>query len=393
MELLGAIVSGYKSLNQVQVPLGGLTVLFGQNGAGKTNIIEALGAHDPLAREELRRSGGQQAHDRARVGLVTRFRVFADGTGPDAPPLLEMLAAPWAAGMSPRDITEGIGAYCGSCWWLEGGDLYSEADRATLTSAYAVVRTSLLADVEPVALADATALLDLLLEDPVLIVQEDFAVELSFDRATPIGAEIVRLAAAIGEYADGVFGHLLSSLQSWTGRWPPLMKMMRGPGAQPSDDDDIVVPVGFGWLVEHLGGVRVVSGDVAALEAALDRALEGAHDALWHRPVDGVDEFCENCISPDHGGRVDPARDPYLARHVPRATWVDTVDGWSRVRPSLIAAIGVVEEETNRQLPSFVAEQGTVRLRITDPGEWAGRSTRCNLMFDVAAGETTLTAD
>src|SRR4051794_31900995 len=109
MELIGAIISDYKSLHQVEVPLGGLTILFGPNGAGKTNIIEALGAHDPLARRELQRTGGQQRQDRARVGLVTRFEVAADGVGPDADRMLAMLAAPWEAGIPPLDITEGIG--------------------------------------------------------------------------------------------------------------------------------------------------------------------------------------------------------------------------------------------------------------------------------------------
>jgi len=50
MQLVGAIISDYKSVRHAEVPLGGLTVLCGPNGAGKTNLIEALGAHDPLAK-------------------------------------------------------------------------------------------------------------------------------------------------------------------------------------------------------------------------------------------------------------------------------------------------------------------------------------------------------
>ena len=46
MELIGAVVSDYKSVRHAEVPLGGLTVLCGPNGAGKTNLIEAIGAHD-----------------------------------------------------------------------------------------------------------------------------------------------------------------------------------------------------------------------------------------------------------------------------------------------------------------------------------------------------------
>lgn len=390
MELIGAIVSGFKSLDHTELPLGGLTILFGPNGAGKTNIIEALGAHDPLARSALRRAGGQENHDRARVGLVTRVSVGADGTGPDAEELLEMLAAPWAAGLEPLDITEGMGAYCGSCWWLEGGDLYEAADRANLPAAYSVVRNSLLAGA-PASLARAAAkLVDLLLDEPVVIVQEDFSVELTFDRSTPKGTEIVRLGEELEAHVDGVLSHLLGPMRSWTGRFPPLTTMTRGPGAQPADDDDEITPAGFGWLVERLGGIRVVSGDFSGIEAVLDDALESVHDSLWHRipeeyGEDG-DEFCERCLHPSHGGRVSPEADAFLARLV-RSDWLETDDGWSRVRPSLVAALGVLEEETNRQLPAFVAEQGIVRMRISSPEEWTKAGARCELLFDVSPGD------
>lgn len=390
MELVGAIVSDYKSLDQVEVPLGGLTILFGPNGAGKTNIIEALGAHDPLARDALRRAGGQQIQGRARVGLVTRFAVAADGTGPDAERLLEMLAAPWAAGLAPLDITEGIGAYSGSCWWLEGGDLYDEADRSSLDAAYRVVRAALLTAAAPETQAAACELIDLLLEEPLLVVQEDFAVELSFDRATAKGAEIRRLGEVIRAGAHGVLHHLLGPMFDWTGRWPPLTTMSRGPGAEPADDGETITPAGFGWVVEQLGGVRVVSGDIDALEAVLDQTLEAVHDSLWHRPAEDydppADEFCMNCLRPNHGGRVDPSADPFLAQQV-SSDWVETTDGWGRVRPSLIDALAVLEEEANRQLPAFVSEQGSVRLRVTEPGEWIERATRCELLFEVAPGD------
>lgn len=390
MELVGAIVSSYKSLDQVEVPLGGLTVLFGPNGAGKTNVIEALGAHDPLARAFLRRVGGQSVHGGARVGLVTRFEVAADGTGPDEDRLLEMLAAPWAAGVPVMEITEGLGAYCGSCWWLQGGDLYEDSDRASLTAAYEVIRQALLADVPADAHSAANRLLDLLLDQPTLIVQEDFAVELSFDRAGRKAAEIHELVEQVGR-PEGVFGHLLGPLRSWTGRWPPLTTMTRGPEAQPSYDDfETITPTGFEWVTAQLGGVRVVSGDVASLEATLDESLITVHDRLWHRPdVHGdepADEFCESCLRPDHGGRVDPEADPYLAKQL-RSDWTEHHDGWSRIRPSLLQALGVLEGEANRRLPLFVAEQGHVRLRITEPSVWVERNTRCEILFEVTPGD------
>lgn len=373
------------------MPLGGLTVLFGPNGAGKTNVIEALGAHDPLARRSLERVGGQRSEDRARVGLVARFNVDVEGSGPDAGRLLEMLAAPWAEGIAPLDITDGIGAYCGSCWWLDGGDLYDEADRASLTEAYAVIRGSLIAGADPDQRERAGRLLDLLLGDPMFIVQEDFAVELTFDRATPRGSEIVGLADGLRVSGDNVLSHLLGPLRSWTGRWPPLTTMSRGPGAEPADPDiEPVTPAGFDWVVSQLGGVRVVSGDLHVIEAGLDKSLEEVHDALWHRPFDegwgAEDQLCATCFGSDHGGKVD-ADEPVSPAAPPRPAWLESRDGWSRVRPSLASAFSVIEDEANRQLPGFVSEQGQVRLRIAEPERWAERNSRCEFLSEVVPGE------
>ncbi|MET7920724.1 AAA family ATPase [Streptomyces avermitilis] len=67
MRVIGAIVADYKSIRQAEVALGGLTVLLGPNGSGKTNIIEAIGAHDPVARHALRRSDGRDPALQARL--------------------------------------------------------------------------------------------------------------------------------------------------------------------------------------------------------------------------------------------------------------------------------------------------------------------------------------
>lgn len=166
MRLVGVIISDYKSVRHAELPLGGLTVLCGPNGSGKTNLIEALGSHDPLTKTALRRENGLDRTLDARVGLVTTFDVASDGTGPDTAMLLEMIAAPWAANMAVRDISEGIGAYCGSCWWLEGGDLYADTARDSLSAAYQVIRASMLADVPEPLRDPASRFLDLLLDKP-----------------------------------------------------------------------------------------------------------------------------------------------------------------------------------------------------------------------------------
>lgn len=394
MQLIGAIVADYKSVRHAEVPLDGLTVLFGPNGAGKTNLIEALGAHDPLARAELSRSGGQEGSSRARVGLVTRFAASADGTGPDADLLLEMLAAPWAAEMPASEISDGVGAYCGSTWWLEGGDLYDATSRSDLAAAYGIIRSALLADVPDHLDGPARRFLDLLLDEPLLLVQEDFAVELTCDRRTAKGAALMALADELVSIEGGVLVHVLGVLRAWTGRWPPLTLMSRGPGAESADLHDRIVPAGFEWLSGRLGGVHVVSGDVDTVEQHLDDALELAHDELLHRPDSLVEEdpaedlFCTRCLHDDHGGRVDSGDLPFP--YMGSADWLEEQpSGWIRVRPSLLAALQVIEGQTNERLPSFVAEQGRVRLEVRPVPEWDTAPARCRIMFDVDPGKVT----
>ena len=395
MQLIGAIISDYKSVRHAEVPLGGLTILCGPNGVGKTNLVEALGAHDPLAKTVLRRRDGLDRTRGARVGLVTTFDVRSDGTGPDAAVLLEMIAAPWAANMAAMDIPEGIGAYCGSCWWLDGGDLYADTARVSLSAAYQVIRSSLLASV-PGALRDpASRVLDLLLDKPVLIVQEDFAVELGCDRQSAKGRELMILGERLTTVPDGVFAHLIGPLRDWTGRWPPLTLFTRGPGAIGTG-----VPAGFGWVTERLGGVRVVSGDVDTVEVHLDRALERAHDQLQHRPDNRdpgwEDESCSVCLHADHGGRVDPeayAPDnahtdiselPFPFQGSPK--WLEERDGWVRVRPTLRDTLAIIEQHANNLVPAFVAEHGRARLETRPVQEWDACPARCRILFDVDPG-------
>lgn len=395
MQLVGAIISDYKSVRHAEVPLGGLTVLCGPNGAGKTNLIEALGTYDPLAKTALRRMDGlDQARD-VRVGLVATFDVASDGTGPDAATLLEMIAAPWAANMAAMDIPEGIGAYCGSCWWLYGGDLYADETRVSLSAAYHVIRAALLASVSEPVQDLAGRFLDLLLDKPVLIVQEDFAVELGCDRQSAKGRELMTLSERLANATDGAFAGLIGPLCAWTGRWPPLTLLTRGPGAVGTG-----VPVGFGWVTERLGGVRVVSGDADTAEAHLDRGLERAHDQLQHRPDNAEsewrDELCSVCLRPDHGGRVDPSAYAPDRAHTDYSDlpfpfqgsfkWLEERDGWVRVRPTLRDTLAIIEKHVSDYLPAFVAEHGRVRLRMRSVQEWDASPARCRIMFDVDPG-------
>jgi energy-coupling factor transporter ATP-binding protein EcfA2 len=390
MELLGAVLSEYKSVRHAEIPLGGLTVLCGPNGAGKTNLIEALGAYDPLAESDLTRRGAPKQAGQPRVALVTRFDVTANGNGSDSSLLLEMIAAPWAAKMPAREISDGIGAYCGSCWWLGGGDLYADASRASLPAAFEVIRQTLLASV-PLPLRDlAGRFLDLLLDKPVLFVQEDFAVDLSCDRNTEKGRELWTLSEKLMELPDGVFAHILGPFRDWTARWPPLTLLTRGPGAEGTG-----VPAGFTWIADRLGGIQAISVDPDTIEEHLDDALERAHDVIQHQPYDmpydwpeEADGLCEVCLSPTHGGRVDPQiydGDPLTFQGSPK--WLEEHDGWVRVRPTLRDTLAVIEGQAQERMPTFAQQHGRVRLEIRPIAEWDASPARCRIMFYIDPGD------
>ncbi|MET7918633.1 hypothetical protein ABZU45_22535 [Streptomyces avermitilis] len=196
------------------------------------------------------------------LGLVVKLDIDSAGHGADAELLRQMMVWPWQEGLRPREITDGIGAYCGSAWWLYGGDLYDPSDRATLKGCYHVVRRSLIHGVPASAAADAQRLVDLLLTNPVLIVQENFMVELACDRSSTAGQEATELAWRVQPLlSEGPLRDIVGVLTSWTGRWPPLTAFTRGPSSSSP-----AVPAGFEWVTGRLGGVRVVDGDAVAVE-------------------------------------------------------------------------------------------------------------------------------
>ncbi|MFJ1779944.1 AAA family ATPase [Streptomyces anulatus] len=396
MRVIGAIAADYKSIRKAEVPLGGLTVLLGPNGSGKTNIIEAIGAHDPVARHALRRADGRDPARQARLGLVVTLDIDSVGHGADAELLRQMMVWPWQEGLRPFEITDGIGAYCGSAWWLYGGDLYDPSHTATLEGCYHVVRQSLIHGVPASATADAQRLVDLLLTNPVLIVQEDFAVELACDRSSTAGQEATELAWRVQPLlSEGPLRDIVGVLTSWTGRWPPLTAFTRGPSSSSPG-----APAGFEWVTGRLGGVRVVDGDAVAVERYLDQALETVHDRLFHQAEteDGMradDGSCDRCLHPDHAGRVDPsfyaADEAHAADDVfvypGSSDWLEQNNEWVRVRPELLVALNAIEHEANHRLIPFVAAQGEIHLEIRRAPEWSSSATRCRITFKHHDGE------
>ena len=97
----GFEVAGYRSLVDVTVPLGPLTVVVGANGSGKSNLLRGLALLRAAARarlaQELVREGGLPA-----VAFATTHR------GPGRPPLRLRIAAALGGTVTERQRVERV---------------------------------------------------------------------------------------------------------------------------------------------------------------------------------------------------------------------------------------------------------------------------------------------
>jgi len=383
VQLVAAVIANYKSIESCEVPLDGLTVLLGRNGAGKTNVIEALAAYDPAPRTAHAETRRFANVDGTRLGLVVRFQTNRDGTGPDSELLRELITAHWRAGSDPTDLAIETGAYCGSTWWLySGANLFDEHDRRSLGSCIQIIKESLLFGVEARDLAFATRMVEELLEEPIVIIQEDFAVELSCNPDSPILREALQLDIS-GRGCESAFYDLVSVAQNGfpDRQWQPLIRLSTG-----LSDDARTRAAGFDWTIDRFGGITWLSGDVETLEKHLDNMLPRIHDQILHSPPllnDVPYEWdCEVCMDADHAARVDPSIYEEIGFFPENKTWLEEQDGWYRIRPSLRAALSIVEEEANRSLPQFLSEIGVVQLTFSPTTEWGGdHFARCEVRF------------
>lgn len=390
MQLLAAVVSQYKSIAFCEIPLDGMTVLLGRNGAGKTNVIEALAVHDPMLRADLTASRRLSRSPDSRIGLVVRFDTYHNGEGPDSDLLRELIVAQWLTGFDPNYLATEFGDYCESAWWLYAeSNLLDENDQRTLSDCLRVIRESILVGVSPEHLRIAESFVDAVFDQPVLIIQEDFAIELSCDPSDPVIQSTLSLKIDSGG-RQSAFYDMLGALHYGGGRWWPLIRLSTYLPEGRSG------AAGFDWVMDRFGGIAVVSGDVDTLEHHLDSMLPRIHDQLLHRPDEDEDldvphSGCRRCMFADHSGRVDPLayqqseRDmnsmlPYQYEENPN--WLEEQDDWFRVRPDLYTVLRIIEEEANRSLPEFVAERGVVRIVFRPIAEWDNDGTaRCEVRF------------
>jgi hypothetical protein len=202
MELVGVRLRAYKSVEYVELPLEGLTVLGGPNGVGKSNLLEALVVHDPASRTPLARDG-QPLGDRPSADLTWFVRFSADkhGDGPDASDFAELLLSDW--GQQDWEIM-----------WLGGSDFSGDeqygvrwwdsdslgTDRPTgVAGLRAMIDGRLHEGVPGLAAAQVTHFLDTLWDYPTVAVGPDLSVRLVVDRRCPRMTAVCQEAQALLE--------------------------------------------------------------------------------------------------------------------------------------------------------------------------------------------------
>lgn len=368
VRLVKVDIERFRSIEDQQVPLSGLVMLFGPNSAGKTTVLEAVG--NLLGREgSLRADPGDE--DPLVIGWV--MFDFPGAGSPDSEDarLYRALLRGDYNGPGLWGITE-------DPWgWIQDG--LSKRIRGTALDQVQAVLAESLARAGDAGSREDRDLLARAVFDPgaVYFWADDGNVSsnVQFGRLPAAAADAARRLAGI---ADD----------------DPLCKLAAG-------------LVTDGWV--HLawqGGIRgvdklaasfppliVLDGNLESLSAELQSAVEAVHDKMWYFEPEATERFPDGTILTSGpagfgiGGYADNGRyavDAWLetqteAGQAIRADMVDRYDqhDWYRVRQSVLAAAKVIEAETNRVAPGFIKSQGTIGIEVLPVAVWApGRRVR-----------------
>lgn len=333
MHLEGVQIEDFLSVERLQLPLAPLTVLFGPNSAGKSNLLEAFKAGF------LQYRGGKPRLDTRSLPTLIYFVRLA-GTGikdhPDRHWLEGVLTAfpeeipfPDPQDCAPREVDgreielpKGLG--------LE--DLiyhFIEQCCAAVPDAHAY---------------QAKRFLTLLLEKPLLaIILWD--VWLALDRRD-LRSDLRTAAEALAQ----------SDLDDrlWVKKAAKLCL---------DGKDEFVELMVLGWCdqdasFELIGKVVEVQTDPSGLSEDLDCYIQDIHVAFYERPWKSVPapSWSQERYNDERSLTWEGQSNP----------WLDSLaDGSVRWRSTIRPILQVIEEEANRLAPPFVQTEGHIRLALT----------------------------
>ncbi|MGQ0433892.1 MAG: AAA family ATPase [Microthrixaceae bacterium] len=346
MRLLKVEIANYKSIWQQSFNLSGLTVLFGANSAGKTNLLE-----------KIAEMVGDIAP--ARVG-VPYGSTFDGDMEPDR--IWFELGYADVAGSPDHVLASNL--------WLgragEGAEytLLSQQDRASLgEGATIATMREVLADALVGGLEDPDrrCLAEALVATNVIVSEENNTWLVSLADDLPGDAlSAARKLDSVAQQDDFLtdFAHdLVEGHAAW----------VESLGA------------GFPERTFSMADVVMVDSALEGLEAAIDRAIDDIDDRL-HRPSSTrVVRFGANPFEPwleEQAWRSDnelPQPELVIGPANPNA--------WYRVRPALQQLADELSRRANSFCPSFISQQGSIEILVIAPTEWRPDTPRTRVMF------------
>jgi hypothetical protein len=376
MRLLRVDIDEFRSIKNQRVPVEGLVVLFGQNSAGKTSVLEAV--------EQLFTQAAALRADPADTSdLDVTGSVLFDLPGADVPSSED--ARLYRSLLCGEYATAGGSGSSEDPWgWLRDG-LTSQLKDADLGEARSVL-------VDALASTGSAGTP----EDRELLARSIFDPSAAFFTASDLGINV----AAFGPSMPAVTMDAARRIAAIPDGDDPLLKVAAD---LVSSSAAHICRVAGGAGSESFAGafppVIVLDGNTESLLAELQRAVPAIHDRLWHvepepevlpftlfegATVTGVEQFeireygPANRYSPDGWleGRSEEG-EPDLP-----ASWDPYDQGdWYRVRHTLLAAAKAIEAEANRVAPEFVTRQGTIGIEILPVSVWGGGLPRVRATF------------
>lgn len=377
MRLLLVDIDEFRSIENQRVPVEGLVVLFGQNSAGKTSVLEAV--EQLFTQAAALRADPADTSDLDVTGSVWFGLPGADVPGSeDARLYRSLLCGEYAkAGGS------------GSSWdpwgWLRDG-LAARLKGANLGEARSLLAEALAGSGSAGAPEDRELLARSVLDPSAAFfaASDPDADLMTFGPAMP--AVVMDAARRIALIHDGDDPLLEVAAALVSNRAAHICR----------------VAGGLESLAETFPPVIALDGNTESLSAELQRAVPAIHDRLWH---------VEPEVSTFLGGDVKTVQDFEISGYGAAGRY--TADGWLegrseegepdlppswdpnreyhdwyRVRHTILATSRVIEAEANRVAPGFVTQQGTIGIEILPVSVWGGGLPRVRATFTEPGQET-----
>jgi AAA domain, putative AbiEii toxin, Type IV TA system/Protein of unknown function (DUF2813) len=360
MHISSVLVKKFRNLERLTVPLNGLTVVFGANGIGKSNLLEAVAS--ALSASAPLRSAPAVAEP-IPTGFIEFMFDDCWTTGTDDGALLHFLVLSCLGGSTPElqaicnnDLQLGAGPFgsilqdwprvrsCGL------GDLKATCDYVGAFFAREITRMDYAISLE---------LWNWLLEAPRLSYSSRV-----IRLVRPIDGMPEHLRRAVDVMIDEpIHGNAISDIAVLTAVGDPGIFLTHGE-ERPLDAISIVR----------------LEPDPASLEVDLDDLLESIHDGIW-APVE-VDLDDE-----DDWPELRPLRvpEPDLLHGLLRSTsitdpWLDTFEsGAVRVRPTVEYIARLIAEHANEVAPPFIQRGGAIEITVRPISQWAGTRSRLSI--------------